>query len=262
MAQFLERRSLSPEHAPRPRQISIGSLGQKHQKRLGRTPATGDPSDLQHRKIDKNTSYWIAMNRRLTLAAGLLALLLAPLASLAAAPPVKAVPPQAAVFSGGCFWCMEHDMKGIKGVISVESGYAGGHVDHPTYQDVTSETSGHRESVKVTFDPTKVDYGFILQRYWKLIDPTDNGGQFCDRGESYTPAIFVLNEDQRREAEASKAAAQKDLKHGKIIVPILPLKAFWPAEEYHRDFAERNKAHYDAYRSGCGRDARLRQVWG
>ncbi len=202
------------------------------------------------------------MTRRLSLIlAGLAALFLLPLTGLAAAP-ARPAPTQIAVFSGGCFWCMEHDMKGIRGVVSVESGYTGGHVDHPTYQDVTSETSGHRESVKVTFDPAKVDYGFILSRYWKLIDPTDAGGQFCDRGESYTPAIFVTDAAQRKAAEQSKLDAQKDLKRGKIIVPILPLKTFWPAEEYHRDFAVRNKEHYDAYRSGCGRDARLKQVWG
>ena len=153
-------------------------------------------------------------------------------------------------------------MKGIRGVVSVESGYTGGHVDHPTYQDVGSETSGHYESVKVTFDPAKVDYGFILQRYWRLVDPTDDGGQFCDRGPSYRPAIFVANDEQRKAAEGSKAEAQKALKHGRIIVPILPLKTFWPAEEYHRDFAVRNREHYEAYRAGCGRDARLREVWG
>jgi peptide-methionine (S)-S-oxide reductase len=169
---------------------------------------------------------------------------------------------QTAVFSGGCFWCMEHDMKGIPGVVAVESGYTGGHVDHPTYEDVTSETSGHYESVKVTFDPSKIDYGFLLYKYWKLVDPTDDGGQFCDRGPSYRPAIFVANEQQRKIAEQSEIEAQKQLKHGKIIVPILPLKTFWPAEDYHRNFAETNKAHYDAYREGCGRDSRLRQVWG
>ncbi len=180
-----------------------------------------------------------------------------------AAPPAKPGPKlETAVFAGGCFWCMEHDMKGIKGVLSVESGYTGGHVDHPTYQDVTSETSGHYESVRVTYDPAKVDYGFILSRYWKLIDPTDDEGQFCDRGPSYRPAIFVANDAQRREAEASKAEAAKQLKRGTIKVSILPLKTFWPAEEYHRDFAVRNAAHYNAYRFGCGRDARLKEVWG
>ena len=200
------------------------------------------------------------MIKRLTmLLAGLLTLTLAPLAH-AAPPPPPAL--QTAVFSGGCFWCMEHDMKGIPGVVSVESGYTGGHVDHPTYEDVTSETSGHYESVKVTFDPSKIDYGFLLYKYWKLVDPTDDGGQFCDRGPSYRPAIFVANEDQRKIAEQSKIEAQKQLKRGKIIVPILPLKTFWPAEAYHRNFAERNAGHYNAYREGCGRDARLKAVWG
>jgi peptide-methionine (S)-S-oxide reductase len=202
------------------------------------------------------------MTRRLSLILGFLALLCAPFAVTAAAPPAKGPMLQTAVLAGGCFWCMEHDMKGIKGVVSVESGYTGGHVDHPTYQDVTSETSGHYESVKVTFDPSKVDYGFILYRYWRLIDPTDDGGQFCDRGPSYRPAIFVANEAQRKIAEQSKAEAQKALKHGTIKVAILPLKTFWPAEEYHRDYAVRNAEHYNEYRIGCGRDARLRQVWG
>lgn len=198
------------------------------------------------------------LRRTLLALAGLF--LAAPLAMAAPAPAKPRT--ETAVFSGGCFWCMEHDMKGIKGVVSVESGYTGGHVDHPTYQDVTSETSGHYESVRLTFDPAKVDYGFILSRYWKLIDPTDDQGQFCDRGPSYRPAIFVANEAQRKAAEQSKAEAAKQLKHGAMKTPILPLKAFWPAEEYHRDFAVRNAAHYNAYRAGCGRDARLKEVWG
>lgn len=153
-------------------------------------------------------------------------------------------------------------MKGIPGVVKVESGYTGGHVDHPTYEDVTSETSGHYESVRVTFDPKKLDYGFLLYRYWKLIDPTDGDGQFCDKGPSYRSAIFVANDEQRKAAEQSKREAQKLLKHGVIVTAILPLKAFWPAEDYHRNFSETNAAHYNAYRAGCGRDARLRQVWG
>ena len=195
--------------------------------------------------------------------ASLLMLAFAPLAD-ATPPPMMAPPPalQTAVFSGGCFWCMEHDMKGIQGVVKVESGYTGGHVDHPTYEDVVTETTGHYESVRVTFDPKRADYGFILSRYWKLIDPTDGGGQFCDRGPSYRPAIFVADPEQRKVAEQSKVEAQKQLKRGNIIVPILPLKAFWPAEDYHRNFAETHKAHYDEYRAGCGRDARLRAVWG
>lgn len=169
---------------------------------------------------------------------------------------------ETAVFSGGCFWCMEHDMGGVPGVVSVQSGYTGGSVAHPSYEDVSSETTGHYESVKVTYDASRIDYGFILSRYWKLIDPTDNGGQFCDRGPSYRPAIFVANPQQRQIAQQSQAEAQKQLKHGRIIVPILPLKAFWPAEDYHRDYAKRHVLAYNAYRFGCGRDATLRKVWG
>jgi peptide-methionine (S)-S-oxide reductase len=200
------------------------------------------------------------MTKRLVIfLTGLLILVIAPFA-VAAAQPKPAV--QTAVFAGGCFWCMEHDMKGIQGVLKVESGYTGGHVDHPTYEDVTSETSGHFESVRVTFDPAKIDYGFLLYKYWKLVDPTDGGAQFCDRGPSYRTAIFVANPEQMKIAEQSKVEAQKQLKHGVIVTPILPLKTFWPAEEYHRNFAENNAAHYNAYRTGCGRDDRLREVWG
>ena len=184
------------------------------------------------------------------------------LAAAALAPAASAAPLQSAVFSGGCFWCMEHDMKAIPGVVSVQSGYTGGTVDHPTYEQVSSETTGHYESVKVTFDPARIDYGFLLHRYWKLVDPTDNGGQFCDRGPSYRPAIFVADAQQRQIALQSEAEAQKQLKHGKIIVPILPLKTFWPAEAYHRDYAHTHALQYNLYRAGCGRDATLRKVWG
>lgn len=166
-----------------------------------------------------------------------------------------------AVLAGGCFWCMEHDMK-LPGVISVESGYTGGKLAHPTYQDVGSETTGHHEAVRVTFDPSKTSYAYILSRYWKLIDPTDTGGQFCDRGPSYAPAVFVANAEQRRIAEQTRAEAAKQLKQGRMAVPILPLGPFWPAEEYHRDYARRHAIAYAAYRLGCGRDARLAQVWG
>lgn len=196
------------------------------------------------------------IKRLAAVCAGLLLLALAPVAH-AAGPPL-----QTAVFSGGCFWCMEHDMKAIPGVVSVESGYTGGMVDHPTYEEVSSETTGHYELVRVTFDPKKIDYGFLLYRYWKLVDPTDDGGQFCDRGPSYRPAIFVANDQQRKIAEQSKLDAQKQLKHGKIIVPILPLKAFWPAEAYHRDYAHTHMIEYNLYRAGCGRDAVLKKVWG
>lgn len=197
------------------------------------------------------------MRRLLTLMIAFFAV--AGLPALAAPPPAKTA---TAVFAGGCFWCMEHDMQGVPGVLKVESGYTGGHVNNPSYRDVTSEKSGHYEAVRVTYDTTKLDYGFLLYRYWKLVDPTDDGGQFCDRGPSYRPAVFVSDAQQRAVAEKSRAEAAKRLKRGKMVTPILDLKTFWPAEEYHRDYAKRNALNYQAYRIGCGRDLRLKQVWG
>jgi peptide-methionine (S)-S-oxide reductase len=193
-----------------------------------------------------------------------LAALLAPLAFLWAGGLVAPAPARAetAVFAGGCFWCMEHDMKAIPGVTKVESGYTGGHVNNPSYRDVTSETSGHYESVRVTFDEKRLPYGLLLERYWKLVDPTDNGGQFCDRGPSYRTAVFVQGPAQRATAEASKAAAQTQLKTGRVITPIIDATRFWPAEQYHRDYAKLHPLDYYAYRTGCGRDARLAELWG
>ena len=200
------------------------------------------------------------MRRLLTLIIAFFALAGAP--ALAATPAQKPAKTATAVFAGGCFWCMEHDMQGVPGVLKVESGYTGGHVNKPTYRDVTSEKSGHYEAVRVTYDTAKLDYGFLLYRYWKLVDPTDNGGQFCDRGSSYRPAVFVSNAQQRAIAEKSRSEAAKRLKTGKMVTPVLDLKTFWPAEEYHRDYAKRNALRYQAYRAGCGRDLRLKQVWG
>jgi peptide-methionine (S)-S-oxide reductase len=180
-------------------------------------------------------------------------------AAQAAPAPAKT---ESAVFAGGCFWCMESDMKAIPGVISVQSGYTGGQLKNPRYEDVVTERTGHYESVKVTFDPARISYQRLLTRYWKLVDPTDDGGQFCDRGPSYKTAVFVDGPAQRAVAEATRAEAAKALKTGKMTTQILPLQTFYPAEEYHRDYAKRNKAHYAAYREGCGRDRRLAQVWG
>ena len=169
---------------------------------------------------------------------------------------------QTAVFAGGCFWCMENDMKAIPGVLEVDSGYTGGTLKNPTYQDVLTERTGHYESVRVKFDPKQITYRQLLDRYWKLVDPTDNGGQFCDRGPSYRPAVFVNGPEQQKIAEDSRAAAARNLKTGKMLEPILPVQPFYQAEEYHRDYARRNKIGYEMYRMGCGRDARLGEVWG
>jgi peptide-methionine (S)-S-oxide reductase len=182
--------------------------------------------------------------------------------TLAAAPVAHAAKLESAIFAGGCFWCMESDMKAIPGVVSVESGYTGGTLKNPTYQDVITEKTGHYESVRVKFDPAKITYRQLLDRYWKLVDPTDNGGQFCDRGPSYRPAVFVNGPQQQKIAEESRAAAAKALKTGRMVTPILPATTFYPAEEYHRDFAKRHALQYEMYRTGCGRDARLAEVWG
>lgn len=197
------------------------------------------------------------IRRHLLALLAVLAASVAPAAALAA--PAK--PTATAVFAGGCFWCMEHDMAGIPGVLKVESGYTGGKLKNPTYQDVLTETTGHYEAVRVTYDPSKLSYAFLLFRYWKLVDPTDDGGQFCDRGPSYRTAVFVTPA-QRAEAEKSRAEAAKKLKRGKMTTPVLDLGAFWPAESYHRDYAKRNALKYNLYRTGCGRDARLKAVWG
>ena len=173
----------------------------------------------------------------------------------------EAAAPQTAIFSGGCFWCMETDMKAIPGVLSVESGYTGGSLNNPRYEDVITERTGHYEAVRVKFDPDKLSYERLLQRYWKLVDPTDDAGQFCDRGPSYRPAVFATP-DQRKIAEATRAAAAKQLKVGVMKAPILNAGVFWPAEEYHRDYAKRHSIQYQMYREGCGRDRRLAQVWG
>jgi peptide-methionine (S)-S-oxide reductase len=198
-----------------------------------------------------------AVGRFLTALAGVFALAAI---SAAAAPASAAV--ETAVFAGGCFWCMESDMKAIPGVVSVESGYTGGQMKNPSYQDVITERTGHYESVRVKFDTDKISYRRLMDRYWKLVDPTDDGGQFCDRGPSYRPAVFVNGPQQRQVAEASRADAAKQLKVGKMATPVLDLGAFWPAEEYHRDYAKRNHARYEIYRTGCGRDMRLSEVWG
>ena len=169
---------------------------------------------------------------------------------------------ETAIFAGGCFWCIEHDMKAIPGVTAVMSGYTGGHVPNPTYRDVTSERSGHYEAVRVTFDASKISYAQLLDRYWPLVDPTDNTGQFCDRGPSYRPAVFVASPAQRAVAEASRAKWAKALKSGKMVTPVIDAARFYDAEEYHRNYSETASLNYNLYRKGCGRDARLVRVWG
>ena len=144
------------------------------------------------------------------------------LALLAAAPAFTAARYATAVFAGGCFWSMQHDMEHMPGIVSTEVGYTGGHLPNPTYQDVTTETTGHYESIKVTYDTSKLSYPELVAKYLRITDPTDAGGAFCDRGPSYRPAIFVANEEERKAAEAAIAQAQPHLKK-KIVTAVLPL---------------------------------------
>jgi len=177
--------------------------------------------------------------------------------------PVQAAPINEAVLAGGCFWCLEHDLEKLPGVLDVQSGYAGGDKPNPTYQEVSAGGTNYVESVKVRFDPNKLSYETLLRSFWRNVDPTDGSGQFCDRGSSYRPVIFVADADQQKGAEASAAAARTELGSKKVLrVAIEPLKRFWPAENYHQNYAELNKPKYNFYRWSCGRDARLDAVWG
>jgi peptide-methionine (S)-S-oxide reductase len=178
-------------------------------------------------------------------------------------PAHAAAPTDTATFAGGCFWCMEPAFEVLPGVISVTSGFSGGPEKNPTYKQVSAGLTGHRESVQVVYDSKRIPYAKLLVVYWHNIDPTQDDGQFCDHGKQYRSAIFCRGAAQRREAEESKRAieASKRLK-GPIVTPILPFTAFYPAEEYHQDYYKKNPVNYHAYRTGCGRDARLREVWG
>ena len=171
---------------------------------------------------------------------------------------------QTAVFAGGCFWCLEHDLEHLPGVIDAISGYSGGHVDQPTYRQVSGEETGHQEAVQVRFDPAVISYSTLLRSYWRNVDPFDGGGQFCDRGDSYRPVIFTSDGAQAQAAESSAAAAAQDLGRPRsaIKVELRGAAPFWPAEDYHQNYAELNDLKYSFYRFSCGRDRRLDAVWG
>ena len=168
-----------------------------------------------------------------------------------------------ATFAGGCFWCVESDFDKVPGVLETESGYTGGTLENPTYDDVTAGGTGHYEAVRITYDPAKVSYDKLLDVFWHSVDPTDAGGQFCDRGESYRTAVFAHSPEQKRAAVASKKTINEsgDLK-GSIVTPILMAKAFYPAEDYHQGYYMKDPLRYRFYRFGCGRDNRLREIWG
>lgn len=168
---------------------------------------------------------------------------------------------EVAVFAGGCFWSVEANFERIPGVVSAVSGFAGGRVANPTYDQVVRGGTGHLEAVQVTFDPARVTYRQLVDRFWRTIDPTDPDGQFCDQGAPYATAVFATPA-QRPAAEASRAAAATVIGERRFVTPVRDAARFWPAEAYHQDFARLNPVRYGGYTRFCGREARLRAVWG
>ncbi|MBK6472196.1 MAG: peptide-methionine (S)-S-oxide reductase MsrA [Betaproteobacteria bacterium] len=198
---------------------------------------------------------------------GFIALLLAGLASAAMAqtPSAAAAPAATAVatFAGGCFWCVEADFDKLPGVLSTTSGYTGGTVANPTYEQVSAKRTGHAEVVRIVFDPAKVSYETLLSKYWRSIDPTTRDRQFCDTGSPYRTVIYTHDAAQAAAAKASLVALDKNKPFKEpIVTTIESASAFYPAEDYHQDYYKKNPVRYAYYRASCGRDARLQQLWG
>ena len=204
------------------------------------------------------------MGSRLLRALAALALLAAASAALAqGAPPTAEAGRKIAIFAGGCFWCMEHPFDEIDGVISVTSGYTGGTKSKPTYEEVSSGSTGHAEAVEVVYDPGKVNYQKLVDVFWRNIDPLTANAQFCDHGSQYRSAVFYLDDEQKRIAEASKEALAKSGRFDRpIVTQIVAATAFWPAEGYHQHYYKTHPVQYKFYRYNCGRDRRLEQLWG
>lgn len=168
---------------------------------------------------------------------------------------------QKATFAGGCFWCMESEFAGIPGIAKVVSGYTGGTVPNPTYEQVSSGATGHVEAIEITYDPAQVPFEKLLSIFWENVDPLDEYGQFCDKGSQYRAGIFTHGEAQAKLAEASRMRVQQKFK-ASVATVIRPATAFYPAEDYHQDYYIKNRSRYKMYRMGCGRDTRLQELWG
>ncbi|WP_291728309.1 peptide-methionine (S)-S-oxide reductase MsrA [Leisingera sp. F5] len=193
--------------------------------------------------------------------------------TVANANPVQAQSTEVLTVAGGCFWCVESDFESVPGVTEAVSGYTGGKTENPTYKDVSRGGSGHYEAVQISFDPAKVSREHLLELFFRSVDPTDAGGQFCDRGESYRTAVFVSNEEEKTLAKQVISDAQEALGR-KVVTPVLPVKPFYEAEDYHQDYykgeslvftrfgPKRQAAAYKRYRQACGRDQRVAQLWG
>ena len=180
-------------------------------------------------------------------------------AAVSTAAPVRAQETGTAIFAGGCFWCVESDFDHVKGVTATTSGYIGGKADNPTYKSHVA--NGDREAVEIRYDPAVVSYAELLKTFFRTVNPTDGGGQFCDRGHSYTTAIYTLNDEQAAQAQAAKAEAGKALGRD-VVTEIVPAPAFWPAEDYHQDFYKKSPVRYTYYRRACGRDKEVNALWG
>jgi peptide methionine sulfoxide reductase msrA/msrB len=168
-----------------------------------------------------------------------------------------------ATFAGGCFWCMESPFEKLEGVTEVISGYTDGHKDNPTYKEVSSGTTGHLEAIQIIYDPSKITYPELLDVFWRQVDPTDPGGQFVDRGQQYTTAIFYHNDEQKTLAEASKEKLNQSGRYdNSLVTPIKKASQFYPAEEYHQDYYDKNPIRYKYYRYNSGRDRYLKKIWG
>ena len=170
--------------------------------------------------------------------------------------------PETATFAGGCFWCMEKDFEALDGVTDVVSGFTGGTAENPTY---AGDHTGHYEAVRITYDPEVVSYRGLLDHFWVNVDPFDDRGQFCDKGPSYLSAIFVADDAERELAERSRERVVERFPDRTVVTPILPAAEFFPIagdEEYHQDFYKKSPVRYKAYRWGCGRDRRLKEIWG
>jgi len=168
-----------------------------------------------------------------------------------------------ATFAGGCFWCMEPPFEQLKGVVSVKAGYTGGKNSNPTYEEVSTGSTGHAEAVEVLFDPSQITYDQLLDTFWQNVDPTAVNAQFADRGTQYRTAIFYHNEDQKKQAEASRERLAKSGKFRRpIVTQIVPAAPFYYAEDYHQDYAKKNPKHYNAYKVGSGRASFLEELWG
>ena len=177
---------------------------------------------------------------------------------------IKSIPETtaSAVFAGGCFWCTESDFEKVDGVVQVVSGYTGGHVENPSYKEVSGGGTGHIEAIKVIYDPLKISYEGLLDVFWRHVDPTDPGGQFVDRGDQYRSAIFFASEKEKQLAEDSRKRLEQSGRFGKPVATlIIPLEIFYPAEDYHQDYYKKNPIRYKWYRSGSGRDAFLKNAW-